>query len=59
MNRVKDDLDNFRYHNALRARKQVIAALRDTAMLLSGDVEVQADVPPRCPSTSETTSPTR
>jgi len=44
MNRVKDDLDKFRYHNALRARKEVVGALQDTAMLLSGDVDVQADV---------------
>ena len=43
MNRVKDDLDKFRYHNALRARKEVVGALQDTAMLLSGDVDVQAD----------------
>jgi len=44
MNRVKNDLDKFRYHNALRARKEVVGALQDTAMLLSGDVDVQADV---------------
>jgi len=44
MNRVKDDLDKFRYHNALRARKEVVGALQDTAMLLSGDVDVQSDV---------------
>jgi len=44
MNRVKDDLDNYRYQNALRARKEVLGALRDTAMLLAGDVDVQADV---------------
>ncbi|MDP6635036.1 MAG: hypothetical protein QGG42_09075 [Phycisphaerae bacterium] len=44
MNRVKDDLDKFRYRNALRARKEVVGALQDTAMLLSGDVDVQADV---------------
>ncbi|MDP6544549.1 MAG: hypothetical protein QGH60_11195 [Phycisphaerae bacterium] len=44
MNRVKDDLDKFRYHNALRARKEVVGALQDTAMLLSGNVDVQADV---------------
>ena len=43
MNRVKDDLDKFRYRNALRARKEVVGALQDTAMLLSGDVDVQAD----------------
>ncbi|MCP4376820.1 MAG: hypothetical protein GY794_11670, partial [bacterium] len=44
MNRVKNDLDKFRYHNALRARKEVVSALQDTAMLLSGDIDVQADV---------------
>ena len=44
MNRVKSDLDKFRYQNALRARKGVIGALQDTAMLLSGDVDVQSDV---------------
>ena len=43
MNRVKNDLDKFRYRNALRARKEVVGALQDTAMLLGGDVDVQAD----------------
>ena len=43
MNRVKDDLDKFRYRNALRARKEVVGALQDTAMLLTGDVDVQSD----------------
>jgi len=43
MNRVKDDLDKYRYHNALRARKEIVGALQDTAMLLGGDVDVQAD----------------
>ncbi|MBT3200472.1 MAG: hypothetical protein HN350_11195 [Phycisphaerales bacterium] len=43
MNRVKDDLDKFRYHNALRNRKEVVGALQDTAMLLSGNIDVQSD----------------
>lgn len=43
MNRVQNDLKQNRYTNALRARKQVLSALGDTAMLVSGEVTVQAD----------------
>ena len=44
MNQVHEDLKQYRYHNALRARDKVLGALKDSSLLLSGDVEVQADV---------------
>ena len=43
MNRVKKDLENYRYHNALRARDATIAALKQTHLSLSGKVDVEAD----------------
>jgi len=43
MNRVRGDLRQYRYHNALRRRREVLAAIQDSGLLLSGKVQVEAD----------------
>ncbi len=43
MNRVKNDLDDGRYRNALRARKVTIQALRQTQMMIGKKLEVTED----------------
>ncbi len=43
MDRVRRDLENNRYYNALRARDEVIGALKDTRTMLAEGVDVTAD----------------
>ena len=43
MDRVRGDLDKYRYHNALRARKDTLGAIRQTHMMLSGKIDVTVD----------------
>ena len=43
MNRVKSDLESYRYRNVLRSRDEVVGSLRETHDLLTGDLEVTAD----------------
>jgi hypothetical protein len=43
MNRVQGDLQNNRYQNVLRNRTVTLAAMRDTAAMLSGKLDVSAD----------------
>jgi hypothetical protein len=43
MGRVYDDLVKGRYQNVLRARHETLAALRQSALLLTGNVRVTAD----------------
>jgi len=43
MDRVRGDLEKYRYRNALRHRKATTGALRQTQMLLSGKVDVEVD----------------
>jgi hypothetical protein len=43
MNRVKSDLEHYRYRNALRARDETVGAIRQTKLLLAGKVDVTAD----------------
>jgi hypothetical protein len=43
MNRVYGDLRQYRYHNALRRRREVVAAIQDSGLLLSGKVQVDVD----------------
>ncbi len=43
MNRVKKDLENYRYNNVLRAKDATISALKQTQLSLSGKVDVEAD----------------
>jgi len=43
MDRVRDDLERYRFHNALRARKDTVGAIRQTQMMLSGKVDITVD----------------
>ena len=43
MNRVRSDLEQYRYRNALRARDETVGVIRETRLLLSGEVDVTAD----------------
>ncbi len=43
MNRVRSDLEQFRYHNALRMRKELVGNLKSSTLMLSGEIDVQAD----------------
>ncbi len=43
MDRVRRDLENNRYYNALRARDEVIGALKETHTMLDEGVDVTAD----------------
>jgi len=43
MNRVRMDLAEYRYQNVLRARRQTLGAIRQTRLLLTGDIDVAAD----------------
>jgi len=43
MSRVRGDLAGYRYRNALRSRNKTLGALRQTKLLLSGEVDVTAD----------------
>jgi len=43
MNRVRRDLAEYRYQNVLRARKETLGAIRQTRLLLSGEIDVAAD----------------
>ncbi|MDY6914452.1 MAG: hypothetical protein SVT52_08370 [Planctomycetota bacterium] len=43
MNRVRSDLENYRYKNVRRARKETVAALKQTRLLLAGKIDVAAD----------------
>jgi len=43
MNRVRSDLESYRYHNALRTGRGTVDALRQTKLMLSGQVDVSAD----------------
>ena len=43
MGRVKADLENFRYRNALRARQTVLAGMAKSTLMLTGKVRVETD----------------
>ncbi len=43
MNRVRNDLENNRYRNVLRARHKTLSAIRRAQLLLTGKVSVSAD----------------
>jgi len=43
MDRVRGDIERFRFRNALRHRKDTVAALKQTQMLLSGTIDVTVD----------------
>jgi hypothetical protein len=43
MDRVRDDLQRYRFHNALRARKDTLGAIRQTQMMLSGKIDITVD----------------
>ncbi len=43
MNQVKGDLENHRYHNALRAQKQLLGTMKEANDLLTGKIDVEAD----------------
>ena len=39
----RGDLERFRFHNALRHRKDTVGAIRQTQMLLAGKIDVTVD----------------
>lgn len=43
MNKVQDDLKNHRYQNVLRAKDSTLEGLKETRLLLTGEVDVKAD----------------
>jgi hypothetical protein len=43
MGRVKKDIEKYDYQNALRQRKTVLAEMRQSGLLLTGGVKVEAD----------------
>ena len=43
MDRVRGDLERFRFRNALRHRKDTVGAIRQTQMLLAGRIDVTVD----------------
>jgi hypothetical protein len=49
MNRVKSDLEHYRYRNLLRNRQAVLSALQETQDILSGRVEVVRDTSAQLP----------
>ena len=49
MNQVQHDLANYRYRNALRARRVTIGALRRTHLLLTGKIDVTTDATANMP----------
>ncbi|MHC4562744.1 MAG: hypothetical protein ACYS8X_08250 [Planctomycetota bacterium] len=51
MSRVRDDLQHYRYRNALRVRHRTVSALSDAHQSLTGDVEVVGDPSQALPKT--------
>jgi hypothetical protein len=49
MRQVQSDLENYRYRNVLRARKDVVSAIRQTNLLLTGKVHVAEDTSAEMP----------
>jgi len=43
MNRVRSDLEHYRYQNALRTKDTVLAAIKQPKLLLAGEIDVAAD----------------
>jgi hypothetical protein len=43
MNRVQNDLEANRYQNVLRKREETIEALRQTRLLLAGEIDIDVD----------------
>ncbi len=43
MNRVRGHLEQYRYHHALRARDVTLGSLRQTRLLLTGEINVTKD----------------
>ena len=43
MNRLRDELDNYRYRNVLRQKKEVLGALGSAKDLVGGKIDVEAD----------------
>jgi hypothetical protein len=43
MNRVRSDLENYRYRNVLRSGAETLGVIRQTRMLLAGEVDVTVD----------------
>lgn len=52
MNRVRDDLEQYRYRNALRRRRQAVGVLRQTHLMLSGEADVTVDASRTMPKRS-------
>ncbi len=49
MRQVQSDLENYRYRNVLRARKDVVSAIGQTNLLLTGKVHVAEDTSAEMP----------